>query len=73
MAAAAVSRPVSGSISRPASASVSYGPLPPPISSWSSHMSGLSWALLNPALPDGEIVDKFMEDTSTSCWNNQRD
>jgi hypothetical protein len=34
-------------------------------------MSGLSWALLNPALPDGEIVDKFMEDTST-FWKKKK-
>jgi len=47
---------------RPASGSV-YAPLPPPVTNWSARMSGLSWALLNPAQPDGDVVDKIKEET----------
>lgn len=48
----------------PAAVSPTLGPLAPlSPSQYSSHMVGFSWSLLNPHLSDGEVVDKWCEES----------
>lgn len=41
------------------------------VSQWSGKMVGLSHALLDPELPDGDLLDKFMQQASQCTRTNK--